>query len=910
MIKASVLAGVALAPLIALSAVPAHAQEAQEIGEVIVTGSRITRSGFTAPTPTTVLGAEEIAKKAPVNIADYVNQLPQLAASTTPRTGNGNTSTGTNGINSLNLRALGPNRTLVLLDGQRVVPSGLNGAVDINNLPTALVDRIDVVTGGASAVYGSDAVAGVVNFILNKKFEGLKGSASAGVTDRGDDKTYTGELAFGRAFAGGRGHVLASAEFGDVAGIDTVDRDWFDQCNMLVFASSVRPQRIVRCGVNTRTVAQGGVITSTALANTQFGPGGVPLPFAVGTPTDTLFMVGGNQWTEGNQIALDSKVKRHSLWSRVNYELTDTITASLEASYGASKTRNTAAYQRYPGAGSTALTMRADNPYLDAATRARAAAAGVTTFLFGYSSFDLGRPRNEAERETYRAVASLQGEFGKGWKWDAYYQYGRTDLDVRLTNTTNSARFREAIDATRDATGRIVCRSTLTAPTNGCAPLNVFGVGVASPEAIAYVKGVAIQSLSLRQDVAAFSVNGDLFEGWAGPVSAAAGAEYRKEQVEGSADALSIANGWFTGNFKPTNGDYDVKEGFVEVNVPLLKDAPFAESLEFSGAARYTDYSTSGSVTTWKAGLSWTPISDLRLRAVRSRDIRAPNLGDLFQGGQTQRQDVVDTSQASRPTVSVTRITSGNPDLKPEIADTTSFGVVYRPSWLPQVSASIDYYSIDISDAIASLGNQEMVDRCGRGETVVCSLIVRNPAGQITQLLAFPINVARQVTKGIDYELSYRQDFGDYGAIGARFLATNIREFYTLNGGVKTVTVGQNTGSTPDWRWLASVNWDWRRVSLNASARGFSDGVYDPTWTSGVEIENNKIKGATYVDFGGQYRIRDEDGRRLVAFFNIENLFDRDPEIIGFNGISATQVNASLYDVIGRNFRVGLRFQY
>lgn len=911
-------AGVALAPVMALLAAgAAQAQQATpaptQVEEVVITGSRIARTGFTAPTPTTMIGADEIAKKSPVNIADAVNQLPQLATSASPRVNNQNTSTGLNGINSLNLRGLGTNRTLVLLDGQRVVASNPNGAVDINNLPTALIDRIDVVTGGASAAYGSDAVAGVVNFVLNKKFEGVKGSVSAGMTSREDDQNYNVALAYGRSFGDGRGHLLASAEYADVQGIDFLDskdRKWFQACDMLSFAASARPQRITACGVNTRTVAQGGVITSTALANTQFGPGGVPMPFVVGSPVDTNFMVGGNVWTEGNTIALDAAVQRTTLWSRATYDLTNDITFSLEGSYGKSSTHNKAAYQRFPGSGSTALTMRADNPYLDAATAARAKAAGVSTFLFGYSSFDLGRPENAADRETYRVVGSLNGKLNDNWKWDAYYQYGQTDIAVQLRNTTNNARFKLAVDATRDATGKIVCRSTLTNPTDGCAPLNVFGIGVASPEAIAYVKGVATQSLTLKQQVAAASVSGDAFSTWAGPVSIAAGAEYRKEEISGSADPLSLVNGWFTGNYKPTVGEFDVKEAFGEVVVPLAKDLPFAQSLEFNGAVRYTDYSISGTVTTWKAGLSYTPFNDLRFRAVRSRDIRAPNMSELFAAGQTVAQDVIDTSQASRPSIRAVRVMQGNLNLVPERADTTSIGVVYRPSWLSGFSASVDYYSIDINDAIATPTPQESVDRCARGETALCSLVVRNAAGVITQLLQIPVNVARQKATGVDYEASYRQPLGDIGALTARVLATNVLDFYIVNGGVKTDMLGQNTGAITKWRWNASLTFDADRYSLTATARGFSAGVYDNTWTSGVEIDNNHLPSATYVDLAGQYRIRDNDNGKIVAFFTVENLFDKDPAIVSGTSISALQTNPILYDVIGRNYRVGVRFQF
>jgi iron complex outermembrane receptor protein len=907
----------------ALCSVGAGAQDApatsnaSELEQVVVTGSRVVRPDYDAPTPITSLGVEEIQKAAPSNIADYVNQLPQLSGSSTPRTGNGNTSTGFNGLNNLNLRALGANRTLVLLDGQRVVSSALNGAVDINNLPSALVERVDVVTGGASAAYGSDAVSGVVNFILDKEFTGLKMNVSGGVTDRNDDRSTNADVSFGTGFADGRGHWLVSTEYNRVDGIDFLDRNkrkWFRQANMLTFSSSTQPQRIVAENVNTRTVAQGGVITSTALANTQFGVGGVPLSFNVGTPVDTLFMVGGNSWTEGNMVALDSAIQRTSVWTRVSYDLTDSVQMSLEGSYAASETENTAAYQRYPGAGSTALVMRSDNPFLDAGVAARAAALEITQFNYGWSAFDLGRPRNEVERTTTRGVASFAGTISDKWRWDAYYQYGRTDLDVALRNTTNRANFSRAIDAVRDpATGRVVCRSTLTDPTNGCVPLNIFGIGVADPAAIRYVQGVATQDLRLTQDVAAISVSGDLFNNWAGAVSSAMGAEYRKEEITGTADPISLVNGFFTGNYKPTVGDYDVKEAFFEVVAPLARDLPALKVLDFNGAVRYTDYSLSGDVTTWKLGLTYTPVDDLRLRAVRSRDIRAPNVGELFQAGQTQRNDVVDTTRPNRPTLSISRVTSGNTALTPEIADTVSFGLVYSPSWLPQFSASIDYYSIDITDAIATLGNQEIVDRCAAGETQACSLIVRDGAGNITQLLAIPINVAEQETNGFDFQASWRQDIGSFGTLTFRALLSHIDTLTLINGPVKTEYAGLNSAgiyNTPDLRWFGSIDYAINEISLTTSVRGFSSGVYDNAWVSGVNIDDNSIPGATYVDLAGSYRFDLTDTGRVEAYFKVENLLDKDPEVVAGAGISALQTNPALYDVIGRAYRVGFRMSF
>lgn len=896
---------------------PAEDEREELSQEIIVTATRIARPDYEAPTPTTSIGIEEINKAAPTNIADYVNQLPQLSGSATPRVGNANTSTGFNGLNNLNLRALGANRTLTLLDGQRVVSSGLNGAVDINNLPSALIERVDVVTGGASAAYGSDAVSGVVNFILDRDFTGLKMNVSGGITDRSDDQSTNADISFGTGFAGDRGHWLLSAEYNDVEGIDFLDRDkraWFNQYNMLTFSSTTRPQRIVEDNVNTRTVAQGGVITSTALANTQFGAAGTPMPFVVGTPIDTFFMVGGNQWTEGNAVALDSQIERASFWTRATYDLTDSVEMSLEGSYAVSETANTAAYQRYPGAGSTALVMRTENPFLHPTVVAQAVALGITQFNYGWSAFDFGRPRNEVERTTYRGVVSFAGTFSDDWRWDAYYQYGRSELDVALHNTTIRANFTRAIDVVRHpTTAQPVCRSTLTAPTNGCVPLNIFGIGVASPDAMRYTQGIATQNLELTQNVGAFSIGGDPFNTWAGPVSIVFGGEYRKEEITGTADPISLVNGFFTGNFKPTVGEYDVHEGFFETVVPLAQDMPGLNRLEFNGAIRYTDYSLAGDVTTWKLGLTYNPIEDLRLRAVKSRDIRAPNVGELFQAGQTQRNDVVDTSQPSRPTVSITRITSGNTSLTPEIADTVSFGLVYNPSWLPQFTASVDYYSIDIEDAIATLGNQEIVDRCVAGETEACSLIVRDPAGNITALLAIPINVAEQDTEGFDIQATWRQKIENFGTLTFRALVSNIENLTLVNGPVTTEYAGLSTAgiyNTPDFRWFGSIDYSVDKFSLTASARGFGSGVYDNTWVSGVNIDDNSIPGATYYDLAGAYRFQFADENSLEVYLKIENLLDEDPAVVAAANISGLQTNPAIYDVVGRAYRLGVRMAF
>jgi outer membrane receptor protein involved in Fe transport len=425
------------------------------------------------------------------------------------------------------------------------------------------------------------------------------------------------------------------------------------------------------------------------------------------------------------------------------------------------------------------------------------------------------------------------------------------------------------------------------------------------------VKGTATQNLEFDQDVFSASLSGEPFDSWAGPVSVATGGEYRKEKVTGVADAISLVNGFFTGNYKPTIGSYSVREFFGETVVPLAKDKPGLKSLEFNGAVRATSYSLAGSVTTWKAGLTYKPIDAIMLRAVRSRDIRAPNLGELYQAGATQRQDIIDRTLPTAPSVSITRVTSGNTDLKPEIADTTSFGIVLRPTFAPGFNVSLDYYSITINGAVTSPVSQEIVDRCARGETALCALIVRNSAGVMTQILGVPVNVAQQKVRGYDLESTWTHETAGLGSFQVRALGTKLLDFYVFNNNVKTDSLGQNTGSTPNWRWLASVSWRRDPMSLTLTGRGFAAGVYDNTYVSGVSINDNHIPGATYWDLAGDYTFHQGTaGSKLVGYFKVENLLDLDPAIVAAASLSSQQTNPLLYDTIGRNFRLGVRFRY
>ena len=938
----------AAALIAALAAAPAYAQQdpapaaeqAEDDGNVItVTGTRVVRDGYQAPTPLTVVGSEQIQNSSSSNVADYVNDLPQLSGSATPANSNSAISSGLAGLNALNLRNLGSSRTLVLLDGQRSVASSLTGVVDINTFPQALIERVEIVTGGASAAYGSDALSGVVNFILNKNFTGLKGEVSGGVTTYGDDQRYNVSLAGGFKFAGGRGHVLVSGEIAHADGIyGTGDRAWnktgtfIIDTNPAYVAGNGQPERLVASGAQISNSTTGGIITSTALRGTAFGPGGTPYAFVYGAQTKDPWTIGGN-W-QANQlnesVTLTSPEDRQGVFGRVSFDVTPDINLYVQGSWNRDHVINSSSEQYHLGD----LTIKADNAFLPQSVRDRAQQLGITQFSYGKFITDLPRRGTDNERTVQRYVVGGEGHFsigGSQWAWNAYYQRGVTNSSQTLPAITNTAKFNNAIDAVLSG-GQIVCRSTLTNPTNGCVPLNLFGTGVANPAAIAYVIGSPHRDETYTQDVAAFSVTGELFSTWAGPVSLATGAEWRRETVDGVVDPIYSA-GWRNGNFLVSKGQYDVKEGFIEIVVPLAKDTPFLHSLEFNGAVRGTDYSTSGYVTTWKLGGTWEPIPDIRFRATRSRDIRAPSLSDLFTAGVSNTSTVRDPTRANAVTA-YTGLRVGNPNLTPEIAETLGLGVVFQPRFLPGFNASVDYYNIDIADAIGSITPQETVDYCFAGNATACAAITRgtNSGGQpiFTQILRQPFNLVSQTARGLDFEASYVRPLdsiipGAPGRIALRVLATHYLKNYSNNGiSPATDTVGSNgDNGPPNWRYSVNLNYSSDSISFTLGGRGVSSGTIDNMFvecasacplstTAHPTISSNYLAGAFYADASFAYKF-DLGGTRVQAFVNVKNLTNADPAIVPRDGAGggffAFSANPTLYDTLGRVFRAGIRFE-
>lgn len=916
----------------------------QVVEEVMVTGSRIVRDGYQAPTPTTVLGQEALDRRAPTNVADYINQLPQMGQPTSPRTTTLSAGTTGGGANLLNARNLGPTRTLVLLDGRRVVSAGLNSAVDINLLPTNLLQRVDIVTGGASAAYGSDAVAGVVNFVLDTKFTGFKGSASAGVTEQGDSETYTADLAFGAKFASGRGHVLLSANYFDGKGVESVmSRDWYQPgyrmiANPAWTATNGQPGRIVRNDIGYGRATPGGLITSGPLRGVMFGENAQVGQFTFGPIQSGDYQAGGTVEDIARIWPLLPPVKNWAAYGRASYELTDSITAVLEISRGGSDSSNwSSQYARMAN-----INVSIDNPFIPTTVRQAMVANNLTGFTMGRLNYDLVTPGGHGGEAGYhrrqnRYLAALEGRFLETGKWSAYYQRGDSDVWYTRDNNPIVARYNQAIDVIANpiaggvagvAAGQPICRSQLSNATNGCVPLNIFGIGAPGIEAINWVLGVkeglqARQDLDIQQDVWAVDAQYEPFSTWAGPVSIAAGFEYRKEQFKATADPLSLQSAWFTGNFSASRGDYNVKEVFAETLVPLIRDTPFFKSVDFNGAIRRTDYSTSGAVTTWKAGLTWEVNDDLRLRATRSRDIRAPNLSDLFAAGTAFQNTFVDASQPGGPTVSTYTISGGNPNLVPEVAKTWTAGLVYRPRWLPGFSASADWYKIEIGNAIVAIGAQQLINQCyGSGvqqDPASCASIIRVPGARGIEgatIYIGGVNAQKQAVEGVDYELSYRADLaslsdGLKGSVDLRLLASNTLKNETALAGTLTDQLG--LPGTMKWNGLLTGTYTYGPSRTTVSVRYLGSGRlsnFPSTNAQGVADEINHFGAAAYVELAQNYDLKIA-GRNVTVFGVVENLFDRDPNPIpGLFSVAYAFGTTSQYDLLGRAYRVGARFRF
>lgn len=908
----------------------------EEIEEVTINGSRIQRDGYSAPTPVSVLNSDEIDAVAPTNITDFVSTLPSIQGTATASTNSGSLSNGQAGIASLNLRSLGANRTLVLLDGQRSVTSATTGLIDINTFPQSLISRVEVVTGGASAAYGSDAVGGVVNFVLDRDYTGVKTSYQYGETTYGDIPTQKFTLTAGTGFADDRGHALFSAEVFDQKGQHVNDRDWndlgyFQMQNPLWSAAqngiNGEPERYVGAGIGPSQHTHGGLITSGPLRGTYFGT----IDPATGTAAVGQLVFGevSGPWMRGGDYeltrqghvgsnSLASDEERQTLFARVSWELLPSMTVYGQAS--ASEFEGLSYYQQTPNTGN--VTIRVDNAYLPASVRSQMQALNLTSFAMGTTNNGIPAAGSNNTRKVSRYVVGAEGSFGmldRGWDWDTYYQTGTADTDELLTNTWNNARMALAQDAVvHPTTGAIVCRSSIAAPDNGCVPINRMGFGGVTQDAIDYIMGPAqpYRAQKLEQSVAAINLSTDeLFSLWAGPVSFATGLEWREESVTGSVDPIHNS-GWLYGNYRVTDGEYSVIEGYVESIVPL------ASNLDLNGAFRWTDYELSGQVETWKLGLSWQPIEDVRMRITQSRDIRAPNLAELFAAG-TARTNTVNLFPSNQAAQFVEN-TSGNLALTPEEADSLGVGFVVTPRFLPDVTLSVDYYKISMENNIGTVSAQNTADLClQQGVQAFCDNLVYNGAGVLQGINLQPVNFASLDAKGVDFEASYMTTLGP-GELTVRGMMTRYIDS-TNDNGINMPSNDAGTVSLPGWTYRISSAYDMGPMTVNLIARGFSDTVYNTLWiectsncpASGADIKtinDNDIKGTYYLDASFSYDLPVSRGEAEV-FLYVNNLLNTDPEPVG-NGPTGNntpaypQTSRAQFDTFGRALRLGARMSF
>ncbi|WP_249276377.1 TonB-dependent receptor domain-containing protein [Sphingomonas baiyangensis] len=908
---------------------PVAAEQVDQGGEIVVTGSRIVRSGFDAPTPVTVLGEERLDQRAITNVGEALNELPSFRPLVTPATQQA--AGGNIGARVLDLRGLGATRTLVLLDGKRFVPSTTQGTIDVNLIPSSIVSRTEVVTGGASAAYGSDAVAGVVNFILDRNLQGLRASVQAGISERGDGGNQNVQLAWGSRFADGRGHFMVAAEYDNSEGLgDCYTRDWCPNEQLIGNTPAGfggLPASIRGGPAGTGTLSSGGLIVANSgpLRGLAFRPDGSTFNYDFGTifgsNPSPLFTLGGtesgrNGFLDG--ILLIPPVERVVGYATGSFEFSDALKASIDLSYGrvdgtviGSVARSTATIQR-------------DNAFLPAGVAALLDANNLTSFTLGRAFGDLGGSVNNARNETYRAVLSLEGRIADGWRWDAYYQYGRNEFRQDYTGNVVNARVARAVDAV-NVGGQIVCRVNADAnPANNdsaCVPLNIFGAGNVSPAAAAYVAPSGFQSTDTTQHVVAANVNGSLFALPGGDFAIAVGGEYRNDDATGAADALSTANAFWSFNGKAVTGTISVVEGYVEAVAPLLRDVSFAETLELNGAVRQTHYNRSSpgltdssvDATTWKVGAVWAPIEAVRFRATRSRDIRAPNLTELFGPVTLGRTTVVDP-QNNGAQIQVDAFSGANQQLAPETADTWTAGVVLAPRGaLGGIRLAVDYYDIDLKGAISTLGSQVLVDRCFGGQTELCQFIERNAAGTLTRVSDVLQNVSSIRNRGIDFEASYRTSVGA-GSLDFRVLATHYLEL-SIGGVDRTGQTGFRPGTTtgvPDWIVDGTIVWTSGNFSLNAHGKYIPQGVFDTTLLGPEDdgyspnlpnsINTNRVDSRFYLDLGATFEV--DEGFEMFGVVN--NVLDRDPPLAASAQGGTNQV---YFDPIGRYFKVGARIR-
>ncbi|MFC5388674.1 TonB-dependent receptor [Brevundimonas bullata] len=978
----TVLAGfIAMSAPAAVHAAPAAQDpEATELGEVVVTGSRIARPNLEQPAPVSTITEQAIINSGTTNLGDILAELPGMGRTNTVRA-NADSGGDLVGLNQANLRSLGAARTLTLVNGKRHVGGSAGStAVDLNAVPTALVKSIEVVTGGASAIYGSDAVSGVVNIILRDDFEGAQIGASYGIGDGSLNERWAIDATIGGNFAGGRGNVAFSLF------ADGTSRVMATEVPELALRAGTvlnpddptglpgngKPNRLWANYIGSDWIDERGVffngVTGEAfgfkadgtLVNQPARTGENSAAFgSFGEYCDTCFFP--DDW-----IVVIPKSERVGFNTVAHYDLLPNVRAYVDAKYITSKFDDN--YQ--PSFRFFSDSVAEDNAFLTPEMRAAAGAdlAAGNMFVNRFLGDTNGRA-SSVERTTMRIVGGLQGDFDARFAeidWDLSYNYGRTTNHFKSFGTLIPGNYAAALDAVQGPDG-IVCRSSLpgedpVAGTTGapCVPYNPF-IAQNTPEALAYVTHDSQREHKLTQKVVSGIISFDTSRFLnlpGGAIGVAGGFEFREESSANINDAF-VKTGLSESAPQPDAiGGFDVSEYFAEVNLPLLADMPFAYRLSVDGAYRLADYSHSGEAEAWKVGFLYAPIRDVSFRGTYGKAVRAPNITEAFLPITAGFEDVSDPCDVARingnpnraancaldteipqlpwnssTNASIKAETGGNPNLKPETSESFTAGVVLQPRWVSGLALTIDYFSIEIEDAIAQIAPQTIINNCydspGGLAEQFCSMFDRNTDpnsnffGNISMLRNQFVNTSKLETSGWDINLSYAASLDNWaekvsflnwaqGDLGINMKATHLEKYNTFQFQDRPDVINMNRGElgNPVWRLTSSVNWTRGPLQLGWEAR-FEDEVatYETTRTlnpSAAESTNIPYIGAkVYHDFIARLRL---EGGVLYAndtelYIGINNAFDvRLPYSVGFD--------SSQYELFGRQIFGGVRISF
>ncbi len=1028
-----------LASALCCFAVPAFAQDApvqagdpataadQEAPaeDIVVTGSRIPRNTYDNPTPTTTLDNADIAESGDSELSETLADIPSLSSTTNEATVTGNVQN--SGLSAIQLRNLGDNRTLVLIDGRRTVSnSGIGNRVSISTIPSDFVDRVEIITGGASSVYGSDAVAGVVNIITESRQRGLKFNARAGVTQDGDGQERTINGSFGTRFGGGRGYFLISGTYDQDDGIRATDREWAtrpvayqydlttgrNQFDTAYLNGGVPTSGFQDASTFPPNVASdlssfipGGVFSGASSARDRFYRNGVLVPLGPDVQTGTPVTVGttdnGNSgYFLPNRDGYNQRTGRSLILPRtrylgaakLNYEFSDSITGFAQLQYSkvdSMETREAVgigwdstfqvtdpvtgassevalgkiACRRATGTGSGPC-----NPFVPTDIRADAPTTGAG-IAWDRRFDEVGGQITINNRETIRSWAGLRGDISAKWKFEVSGGYGQYIQHQTRENEINGNNLIQALNAEIGPDGARCVSATARAA--GCVPINLFGEGSITGPMANYIRANLTQDLTIRQVTGTAFVTGELFDLPAGPVGVAIGTEYRRDSQTLTGDALSQFGGT-TGNQVPNfGGSISVVEGYGEVSVPLLRDTPGAYLLTIDGSARGAHYSIDrvGTVFSYRGGIQYAPVQDLRFRAQYARAQRAPDIAELYsppRGNFEVANDLCNgvtpatagrlaagcradpgiqalfaaQALAAQPQVfnqsgnSLYSPNGGNLNLKAETADTLTLGAVFNPRFIGGLSLSVDYYDISIKDAIDAYSNTDIQTQCydtdvARAQNPFCADISRNALnGQITQLVQRQVNLAALDVSGIDVGFNYRfklDSIGIPGRFDLRYDGTHILQqkttFQGINGTVVNDYAGDLSQGSFKYRARGTIGWTSGPLKLRWTSTYYgkvndSNALRDSYKALLATNPNAEVPTYLYIGDVIEHDIYlgvdvDAGSTKMRFYGGVKNLTNEVSPFLPSGTLSGRLTNQnSAYDIAGRRFYAGVTVNF